>query len=309
MSRFAHANFVPISYVFPYQSWFDQTLLQNAIAQQPQNTPIVTFGSPTGTVQQPGAALTLHPSSEVPVAVQVKGESGVGASPTIIIVPGQTVSPLGTNKFRSLQWGLPFGWLGGGMATLLVSQADYQPEGVTARPEIVMHRATFPILQPSQLVSSGAGNSNNSALNWPGRFPWNNAIAIVSAANVSQAGSPNIKPEPTRIVMTLRGASTLAAPANMRAIIQGSNEFDLDAGGVAQALTLTNPSYQDFTWPAFASFGTSGNLATQNPTLDVDESSPLCRLAADNAGVTFVDVSGSEALDGLFVDIVRYGRL
>jgi hypothetical protein len=112
--------------------------------------------------------------------------------------------------------------------------------------------------------------------------------------------------------MTLRGITTLAASTPMLCIIQGSDEFCLDAGGVAGALTLTTPVFTTMTWQPWTSLGTSGNLATQNPTLEFESSgidSPLNRLSADSAGIVFVDASGAGTLNGGFVDIVRYGRL
>jgi hypothetical protein len=125
-----------------------------------------------------------------------------------------------------------------------------------------------------------------------------------------QSGNPGVAPEPTRIVAALRGITTLATPTNIRAVIQGSDEFSLDAGGVPLALTLTNPIMDELTFPAFVGIGTSGNLATQNIAIDLEASAhPLVRVAADSAGVVFIDDSGAAVLNGAFVDIVRYGRL
>jgi hypothetical protein len=309
----SRSPYVALPFTFPYQSWFDNTLQQNAIAVQPTNAPIISpsGAAPNGILvtlpieqQSPGWSLTLSSASETPIAVSVRGESNNNASPAVVIVPGQTITPLGGVKFRSFRWGLPFGWLGGGMARLLVGQAEYQPEGYTARPEIAYHRARFPIYQPSGVTSTAL---NNAPYNWPGRFPWINAQAGTNQTN--QGGNPSIKPEPSRALLVLRGVSTLAGATSMIAVIQGSNEFQLDAGGTAGSVTLTNPVQVPLSWPAFNSFGTSGNLATQNVCIELDATSPLVRLAADSAGIVFVDASGSSALANCYVDIVRFGRL
>jgi len=294
-----------VAALFPFQSWFDSVLLQDAIAVQAPNSPIV---QPQPPQQYTGAGLCLHPSSQCPVAVTVTGDGT--SSAFYILVPGQTVTPLGKQRFRSFRWGLPNGWLGGGVAQLIVSQQPYDPEAISARPEIPYHRQRIAIVQPSALASAG---TNNAIPNWPVQFPWVNAV---NQNAIAQAGQPTIAPEPTRVVLILRGLASLAANAIMRVIMQATNEFGRDVGGVAGALSLTNPIYEDLVWPAFNSIGTNGNLATQNPSLSLDQSHPLTRLAADSVntlnpggGVVFVDNGGAAALNGAYVDVVRFGRL
>ena len=314
-----------ISTVFPWQSWFDTTLLQKAIAVQPSGTQIVL---PQKESQYGGHSLILHKSSQVPVAVTAKGDDG--SSPTVyVLAPGQSVSPLGSVPFRSFTWGLPFGWLGGGMATLLIGQQIHEPSFAVESPEIPFHRARFAIQQPASLLTAGY---NNSPLNWPIWFPW---VQTTNSSSIGQPGAPIVAPYPTRIVMTLRppaanqvpGNVGLATAANMIAIIQGADDFNMDAGGVAGNIDLygaagTNeggyPIFDTFTWPAWTNVGTSGNLAVQNPELTVNPASgaqALLRLGcsgvpgtATAVGVTFVDVSGGN-LAGYFVDVVRYGVL
>jgi len=299
-----------VSYTFPWQSWFDSTLLEQAIAVQPAGTTIV---SPQSS-QYGGHSLILHPSSQCPIAVTSKALGGGGAPTVYVLKPGQSVSPLGGQPLRTFTWGLPYGWLGGGMATLLVAQQPSEPSNGFGAVEIPFHRARFAIKQPTDLTTSGYGNS---PLNWPIRFPW---VQSFNSGGIAQPGQPILAPEPTRIVMVLRGLSTLGANANMRAIIQGADDLDLDAGGVAQALTVVNPAFEEFTWNAWTSIGTSGNLATQNPAITIDLSSDtgkaLMRLGCSGVpvqttavGVTFVDDSGSGLLAGAYVDVIRYGRL
>jgi hypothetical protein len=308
MSEKANLGVVADAQTFQWQSWFDNTLLQDAIAVQPSGTLII---SPKDS-QMAGYSLTNSPDSQVPIAVTAKqAGSGAGGIATFILAPGQSLAPFDKTRFRAFTWGLPIGWLGGGFAEILVSQ-ERELGGYTAQAEIPFHRARFAVKQPTDLTSS---TYNNSPLNWPIRFPW---VQAVNANAVSQAGSPIIAVQPTRIVMALRGLTTLAAVANMRCIIQGSDDFSLDAGGVQGALTQTNPVFEELQWPVWTSIGTSGNLATQNPALDIDASHPLVRLgcsgvgsspsaAPTSVGVTFVDDTGAGVLSGCYVDVIRYG--
>ena len=63
---------------FPWQSFFDDTQLGQAISVQPQNEPIVP--STRVAVPTPGFGVGLHPDSQVPLAVKFKGSSGVSDS-------------------------------------------------------------------------------------------------------------------------------------------------------------------------------------------------------------------------------------
>lgn len=74
------------------------------------------------------------------------------------------------------------------------------------------------------------------------------------------------------------------------------------------SVVLTNPVFVDVTFPAFASVGAGGDLATQNPVVLLDHNNPATRLAANDGGVVAVDTSGG-ALAGCYVDAVRYGHL
>ena len=321
----ARSPVLEIASTFPFQSWFDSTLLQQAIAIQPAGTKIVAG---IEEAQNGGYSLILHRSSQTPISVTAKGE---GSAPTIYtLAPGQAIAPLGDKPFRSFTWGLPYGWLGGGMAKLLVTQQQGEPTFGDARPEIPFHRARFAIRQPAALATGGAGGTfNNSPLNWPIRFPW---VQSSNQSGVAQPGAPVLAPEPTRIVMVLRpplasqvaGASPLIAPASMLAIIEGADDFCLDAGGIGGQLDQSGsiqgsfPIQDSFIWPAWTNVGTSGNLAVQNPELTIAEGTggqALLRLGCSGipftttaVGVTFVDTSGG-ALAGFFVDVVRYGRL
>jgi hypothetical protein len=216
--------------------------------------------------------------------------------------PGQIITPTGlppsarqSGGFIGFRFGLPFGWLGGGLAHLVVFRTPETIVEWNGNPEVIFHRVRIPILQPAAVTAAGA--NNNARNNWPSRFPW-------TAAPGLQAGAGIIGIEPTRTLVTLRGFTTLASPADMRLVFQGTNEFARDS---ADAVVLTNPVYEDITWPQFDSFGTSGNLASQNPVLVLNGA--IARLGADDGGLAAIETSGAALLSGGYIDVVRYGRL
>ncbi len=296
-----------ISKVFTFQSYFDSTLLSKALLAQPQGQAIVP--STMAPVQMPGYAVGLAPSSQTPVAVQFQTGGQSGNSQAMILTPGQIVRPHGmrsggrSGSFSGFNWGLPYGWLGGGHASLVVfSTPDASINWAGGNSEVIFHRARYPIKQPSDLT--GAGSFNNAPKNWPMRFPWSQALK--GSNSVSQQGKASLSVvDPTRTLLVLRGLTTLATAASMRIAMQATNEVGLDSAGDVSLTTL--PLFEDVTWPTWTSFGTSGNMATQVPAIMY--TGILARVAADDGGVVFIDLSGTAALTGLFVDVVRYGRL
>lgn len=288
---------VALTEKFAYQSYFDDALLSTALLVQSQNEPIV--GSTLKRANVGGYAFGLHPSSQAPVAVQpiVGGQS---SSPqTIILKPGQIYRPHGRpggrpGHFSGFNWGLPFGWLGGGVCTLYVfpsPDADVQWPGDA---EVLFHRQRF-------LVVNAAGLPADAPKNWPLRFPWTQAVR--GASSISQKGAAIISiSNPTRIELSLRVAS-LAVANDVRFVIHESNDFDTDsAGAVISGLAR----FREYTFGSYAAAGGAGNLSTQYP---VDEilGGPLNRLAADDGGVVIQDITGGfvEA----YVDVCRYGRI
>lgn len=297
---------------FVYQSYFDNTLQQNAILTQPQNTLIVP--STLTQEQARGYAVGLHPSSDTPIAIDFK----IAGGPVYYVKPGEIVRPRGTHKSRSshfegFNWGLPFGWLGGGLAHLVIFQSPDAEAFWPGNPEIIFHRARFPIVQPAKLTNVvGAGNLNNAPFNWPRRFPWVNAVRGVAASpgtTYPQKGKPILSiAYADKVLLVVRGlgAAGLAAQASIRAIVQLSTDFDMSSAG-----TFTpggqDPVFEDIPWPAYAPVGTSGNLTPQDPIQIWTGMLP--RINADSGGVVFVDVSGSGAFNGCYLDVVRYGQL
>ena len=276
---------VQLQKVFPYQSYFSSTLLEKAILPQFTNEPIVR-ASRDDQIGVSGFAAQLHPSSETPVAVQFITGSQQGESATVILKPGQYIRP-SNGSFSGLRWGLPFGWLGGGVATLLVFRAPVAEGNAVPLDEIVFHRGRYAIIADANpFVAANA--------NWPTRFPWPNAVQ--GAGATSQAGSPAFQVKPSRITMSLV-LNTLVAPAKMRMAFTGTS-FDL-ANVDGTTVTAQN-RYIDVQWPAKE--GTS--LAY--PIIDLDNG-PIIAMGGDGAKMTLLDLDG--ALTGQFVDIIRWGRM
>lgn len=292
--------------LFPYQSYFDTVLLQQALLLQSKNEPIVNSLTPAvGTVATPmvktnvgGYTFGLHPSSQTPVAVQPLVGGQPSSPQPIILKPGQIYRPHGrphakNGNFSALNWGIPFGWLGGGVATLYIFPSPDADCAWPGNPEIVFHRQRMRIVAPAALPA-------NAPKNWPMRFPWTQALR--GASSVDQSGQAVIGVEPTRVLMTLRLAS-LAAPATMRIIIHESNEFGLDGAG---AVIPAEAVFQNFIWGTYVANGGAGNLATNYPV--VEPAGPWYRLSADDGGITLVDMSAS-TLTSAYVDVTRFGRL
>ncbi len=295
---------IQISKLYTFQSFYDSTQLQNAILSAPPNVPIIKGTEDES--QARGYAVGLHPSSQTPIALRFKSGDRQGASTTYMLKPGQVLRPTGrpgarSTAFDGFLYGLPFGWLGGGLATIYIFSTPDADVLWHGNPEILFHRMRVPIKQPGDLTAGGG--FNNAPLNWPLRFPWSQALQ--GTAQVIQKGQAILAiTEPTKTILTLRGASSLAVAAKMRIIYQATNDFGLDSTG---AVILTNPIHEDVIWGTWSSLGTSGNLATQNEFMVL--TGGLTRLAADDGGVVFLDASGAATLNLLFVDVARYGRL
>jgi hypothetical protein len=299
---------VTLSRLYPYQSYFDSALLEKAIVQQNPQDPIATLTKED--LQLPGYGIGLHPSSETPVAVQLRTGGKSATSSPLVLKPGMVYFPSGTERgygFSGFTFGLPFGWLGGGMATLVIYQMPSSKSAYDTRSEVIFHRQRLKIYQPADLVAppAGAGQIAQAPYNWPMRFPW--VEAVRSAANISQRGQATFSVvAPTKVMLALRGVSSLGANTNVRLVFQATDDFTRDPNNL---VTLTNPIFQDVTFNAYTSLGAAGNLATQNPVVLLDHNTPASRLAANNGGVVAVDASGAGTLTGCFLDVVRYGQL
>jgi hypothetical protein len=299
---------VTLSRLYPYQSYFDSALLEKAIVQQNPQDPIATLTKED--LQLPGYGIGLHPSSETPVAVQLRTGGKSATSSPLVLKPGMVYFPSGTEKgygFSGFTFGLPFGWLGGGMATLVIYQMPSSKSAYDTNAEVIFHRTRLKIYQPADLVAppAGAGQISQAPYNWPMRFPW--VEAVRGAQNISQRGQATFSVvRPTKVIAALRGVSSLGANTNVRLVFQATDDLTRDPNNL---VSLTDPVFQDVTFNAYTSLGAGGNLATQNPMVLLDHNTPASRLAANNGGVVAVDASGAGTLAGCFLDVVRYGHL
>lgn len=299
---------VTLSRLYPYQSYFDSTLLERAIVQQNPQDPIATLTKED--LQLPGYGIGLHPSSETPVAVQLRTGGKSATSSPLVLKPGMIYFPSGTERgygFSGFTFGLPFGWLGGGMATLVIYQMPSSKSAYDTNAEVIFHRQRLKIFQPADLVAppAGAGQVSKAPYNWPMRFPW--VEAVRGAAGISQRGQSTFSVvKPTKVMVALRGINGLPANANVRLIFQATDDFTRDPNNL---VTLTDPLFQDITFPAYTSLGAAGDLATQNSVILLNHDQPTTRLAANNGGVVAVDATGVGGLAGCFLDVVRYGHL
>ncbi len=297
-----HSPGVSITQLFQYQSYFDDTLLEKALLIQSPNEPIVNSTLQKANVG--GYTFGLHPSSQCPIAVQPT-VGGQAASPQAVILrPGQIYRPhgkpgAGAGNFSGLNWGLPFGWLGGGVATLYVFPSADGDLAWPGNAEVIYHRQRMQV--------GGFVLPANAPKNWPLRFPWTRAAR--GASSISQAGAAVISiSEPTQILMTLRLAS-LAQVGNMRMLFQETNDFGLDSAG---ALIAAETVFNDYTWGTYAVGGNGiGNLGVQYPVKQL--TGEAVRLAADDGGLQLIDLDATNLAAGpitnAFVDIVRYGRI
>lgn len=295
-----------------YQSYFDSTVLEKAIREQQPTAQIVA-----STIREegvPGYAIGLHPSSETPIAVEFLGSLDIGprgtrgqpgASSTIILKPGEIMRPFGKpsdvpGAFYGFKWGLPFGWLGGGVATVVVFTTPDASVAWDTNQEVIFHRARYQILAPASCPTLVA-----APFNWPVRFPWPKAFRT-STSNPQQ-GNPSIAVEPTRVEVRLRVAS-LANPATIRFLMMQTEPFDQSTGLTTWS---TDVSWRDVTFPSFANPAGLVNLTTTYAIEEIIEG-PLLRLGGDQCKVVLIDnpdaVAGT-SVAAEYVDIVRWGRL
>lgn len=290
-----------ISKIYPFQSYFDDALLETALIRQPPNDPIVVpdiggFPDPTnGEIQAPGYAIGLHPSSQTPIAVQFKVGGQRASSSPVVLKPGQVIRPHGllagmkSGSFSGFRMGLPFGWLGGGLATVVVFLTPDSTTTWVERSEVLFHRARYAIQAPADVPAV-------FPLNWPLRFPWSQAFSDTQ----SQQGKALVGiARPTRVEMMLR-LTDLAAPATFRMMFQASNDFGINGVGT---LITTEAAWVEVPWPIYATHGVVG--VSDFPVQEL--AGPISRLAADDGGVALT--STDVEIQGEFVDICRYGAL
>jgi hypothetical protein len=287
---------VEVSAKFVYQSYFDNVLGPAALLRQSPNQQIVQ--STLRKQDLSGYAVALHPASQTPIAITFKGGQQQGSSPTYRLKPGEYLRPFGSpggvpGKFSSFEWGLPFGWLGGGNATLLVFRTSDAKAEWTDRSEVIFHRIRLPVFAPANVPVA-------PAFNWPTRFPWPHAVSGVDA--LTQAGTPVLSVTPTRTLLLLRLAN-LVSSATMRVYFVGAEELAETSTG---AIPLTEAAAYDVIWGVWSSIASANFPAQfQFQYLPVE----MYRLGANDGGIILVDGSGGLSLANQFVDVVRYGVL
>jgi hypothetical protein len=292
---------------FPWQSFFDTTQLGQAIAVQPQNEPIVP--STKVAVPTPGFGLGLHPDSQVPVAVKFKSSAGVSDSQVTVLTPGQIVYPHGCAPFSGFDVGLPFGWLGGGSAQLVIMKTPEAAVWWAPGAEVVIQR--------QRVLIQADGAAPTFSLGLPTGFPWKNALRynpVDPTSPFPQGGQAVISAVPTRTELKLR-LTTLAANALVLMIVSNSQAFDTSQGSPA---TLSNeeevvPILFPAIVGAFAYFSTVGFdfpiTGAQLAAAGQGGHSPGVLLAGDDATFAFMNESGNAALTGAFIDVARYGLI
>jgi hypothetical protein len=268
---------IPVNFAF--QSYFDDTLLQKAILEQAPGEGIVP--STLKRSQDKGNVVGLGGTSDCPLAIRFRG--GRDSAP-IILRPGQVIRP---GRFDGFDYGLPFGWLGGGLAVLFVGhEEDVDSYIGAARPEIIFHRTRLKIVADAVTPTL--------VKNWPLRFPWTQAVRGASSSN--QNGAPLLTVEPTRTLLRLRMNDIVGH--TVRLIFRGSHDFDQDSAG---AVGTTDQEYVDLTFPA-------NGAPTSTPYPMVELPAAFARLACDEGGVSATNL-GVAALTDQYIDVVRYGRI
>lgn len=274
---------------FVYQSYFDSARLGRAIL--PQTVANTIVDSTLRVAQVPGIGVALHPCSQSPVAIRFHGDRVDSA--VVHLTPGQSMK---VGPFTQFDWGLPFGWLGGGPVILYVLHTDEVEAGFAqSHSPIIFHRVRA-------IVEDGSGGPiavpTAAAINWPLAFPWSNALRNDGAGNLTpQRSAPLFQVIPDVVLMQYRAA--LAAPLDL--VIQFSNvdPFDLQsppdqAAGYSNGLHL-----HPVTFPAVAApIGPLASLAWLPQE--------VARMAGDFAEFHLLDPTNT--VTGAFVDVVRYGR-
>ena len=267
---------------YPFQSYFDNALLLNAILSQSIGNQIVN--STRQFAQTPGEGVALHPSSRSPVAIKFHG--GDADSAVIHLTPGQKVFP---GSFKHIEWGLPFGWLGGGTVILYVlNSKEADIEFPAANVPVVFHRQRCLIVNGNSVAAPGTPN-------WPMAFPWSNANRSVAGALTPQQASPLFGMVPDVTLLQYNGA--LAAPLDLN--IQFTNITSLDQNSPPdQAVGYANGIHF---WPVTIPAVIGPNVASL-----VWLPPEVGHFAGDACAVTFLDPAG--VAGGAFIDVVRYGR-
>lgn len=263
--------------VFAIQSYF-AAAGETAVLQQGMNDPIAQK------ITEPrvaGRFFGLHPMSQTPIALRTLAVAGRQGTPPVILTPGQFIE---ASEMQGFEWGLPFGWMGGGFASLIAAEGAEAFAGwPLIKSEVLIHRVRLPV------VADGAPAGLTYHAAWPTQFPF------------PSSNKPTIAVEPTKISMRLR-VNNLAAQADMRIVTKLNDVFDIGADGVTPA--AGDYTYQDVTFPP----AVAGIAAVAYPVVEL--AAPM--IGGSAAEVALVDISGQGGagpLVGAYVDIARFGRI
>lgn len=305
---------VILSELFPMQSYFSTTLLHLGVADQGVGNPIAK--NTIKSQNTAGYGLALHPSSETPVAVKFEKAGVTGSTATVILKPGQVLFPFGRGRearFEGFSWGVPFGWLGGGLATLyVITSPEVHLDWPRDDAALIFHRQRMKIYAHDDAWADVVLDATTALTrNWPTRFPsptTRRGSASASVPTLDASGSPSIRVQPTRTVFMLR-AKTIANPATLRFFILAPEAFENDV-----VVPLTEAPYQELTWGTTANVGGAG-VPDQFMVQEV-VGGPLatlgCERAAPNGIVAFVTAAHADLEpvgSAVYLDVVRYGKI
>lgn len=273
---------IPVN--IPYQSYFSSTLYEKALLTQSAGDSIVA--STKVLYQGSGRLIALAGWSETPIAFRFSGQQA--DTGVIIVKPGQI---LDVGTFEGFEYGLPFGWLGGGRAMIYVAHSkESLIDPGSARPEVIFHRLR-------QKIVASVSPLPAITYNWPLAFPWKRAVA--GATSIDQTGTPMFRVEPTRSLIRLRMQNAVAKPVLL--LYRGSREFDEAANG-----TMTLNDVGTTTWQEVVFNASPDPVIVNYPTTNLG--TDFIDLTFDDGGVTFFN-QGDATLTNIEVDIVRYGRI
>jgi len=225
---------------------------------------------------------------------------GEGSSAVVVVRPGETYVPAGDRPFKGFNYGLPFGWLGGGVVTFNIYKTPNARVDFAAKPDkVLFHRFRTTIL------AAPVGPFVSPAyVNWPSKFPWAKVQRYEGVGNnpAFQGTKPTMVIKEPEAVLRLNCGTTDIALGNVcRMVFFGTDAFGIGADG--ETANNADNLFYDLNWPipSLAGIGTDAN-----PVIDLPM--PIARLASNQWGVAIYAPTGSPLI-GMTVDIARYGRL
>lgn len=290
-------NIVQITEQFPLQSYFDAAAEvtnppSTAALVQPSNNNIVE-STLKKKENQSGYAVGLAPWSQAPVALKVNFGEG-GNSATVLMRPGQVFRPNGNVRFQGFEYGLPYGWLGGGTVTLFLFKTPNSEvwwEGQQS--EVLFHR-----LRTTITAGPAAAPSFR---NWPNRFPWPQMYRLATVVE-SQQGRPSLTvSRTTKILFRLNQTGEITGDNAATVMFWGTDDFGIGADGVTAV--NTDNFFQSIFFPDRTSVAVGGTI---NPIVGLDPA--IAGVPSNTWGINIVAPAAS-VLVGMTVDICRYGIL